>query len=111
MQPQSRSYFPSGMEAKNPYTHQHRPSSSHSPVLNNLPSYNLNKSYSKLPYNQQPYQSQGVPPRGNFSRSRVSMSNSHVSQLSNMMAEHTDIFPDDIVFLLGNEEKNINILK
>lgn len=39
------------------------------------------------------------------------MSNSHVSQLSNMMAEHTDIFPDDIVFLLGNEEKNINVLK
>ena len=28
-----------------------------------------------------------------------------------MMAEHTDIFPDDIVFLLGNEEKNINVLK
>lgn len=39
------------------------------------------------------------------------MASSHVSELSNMMAEHTDIFPDELVFLLSNEEKNINLLK
>jgi hypothetical protein len=27
------------------------------------------------------------------------------------MAEHTDIFSDDLVFLLSNEEKNINAMK
>lgn len=39
------------------------------------------------------------------------MASSHVSELSNLMADHTDIFPDDLVFLLSNEEKNINVLK
>lgn len=47
----------------------------------------------------------------NMSRSKVSMASSHVSELSNLMAEHTDIFPDELVFLLSNEEKNINLLK
>lgn len=41
----------------------------------------------------------------------VLMNSSHVSQLNNMLSEHTDIFPNDLVFLLSNQEKNINNLK
>lgn len=49
--------------------------------------------------------------KNNFSRSKVLMNSSHVSQLNNMLSEHTDIFPNDLVFLLRNQEKNINNLK
>jgi hypothetical protein len=108
MHSHNRSYFPK-QDAPNPYAPPSRPQTSHSPVLNNLPSYNLNKSYGRLPAQQQGYGSVG--PRQNMSRSKVSMASSHVSELSNLMAEHTDIFPDELVFLLCNEEKNINVLK
>ena len=28
-----------------------------------------------------------------------------------MLKKHTDVFPEDLVFLISNEEKNINIFK
>jgi hypothetical protein len=53
-----------------------RPQTSHSPVLNNLPSYNLNRSYGRLPPQVPGY----VPgPKPSMSRSKVSMASSHVS--------------------------------
>jgi hypothetical protein len=100
MHSQNRSYF-QRPETPNPYAPQSRPQTSHSPVLNNLPSYNLNKSYGRLPVQGQGYASVGQ--KQNMSRSKVSMASSHVSELTNLMADHTDIFPDDLVFLLSNE--------
>lgn len=111
-QQQNRSYF-AQPDPRNPYNQPPRPQTPHSPVLSNLPSYNLNKSYGRLPSQVPSYPNPigAMGQKNNFSRSRVSMASSHVSQLNNMMSEHTDIFPDDLVFLLSNEEKNINNLK
>lgn len=72
----NRSYF-QRPETPNAYVSQSRPQTSHSPALNNLPSYNLNKSYGRLPAQGQAYTS--VNPRQNMSRSKVSMASSHVS--------------------------------
>lgn len=44
------------------------------------------------------------------SRSRVSV-NSSASQLEFLNADGGEIFPDDLIFLLKNEEKNINNFK
>lgn len=88
---QNRSYFAGQSDIRNPYNQPSRPLTPHSPVLSNLPSYNLNRSYGKLP-SQAPNYVSGHQ-KNNFSRSRVSMASSHASQLNNMMAEHTDIFP------------------
>ena len=108
---QNRTYFAGQSDIRNPYNQPGRPQTQtpHSPVLSNLPSYNLNRSYGKLPSQGPNYV--GGHQKNNFSRSRVSVATSHASQLNNIMSEHTDIFPDDLVFLLSNEEKNINNIK
>ena len=72
------------------------------------PSFNPNRSYSKLP-NAPSYPN---APRNQFGRSRISLgASSCATELGQMMQEHTDVFPEDLVFLISNEEKNINIMK
>ena len=66
----------------------------------------LNRTYGRLPNQNYNYQQQ----RNNLSHSKVSLSSSHASHLSNIMNE-PDVFPEELVFLLRNEEKNINNLK
>jgi hypothetical protein len=78
MQPHNRSYF-QRPETPNPYAPSRQQQHSHSPVLSNLPSYNLNKSYGRLPAQQQQQGYGSVGQRANMSRSKVSMASSHVS--------------------------------
>lgn len=87
---QNRSYFPGNHEQRNPFSQAQRPQTPLASTLNNMPNYNPNRSYGKLPQGQN-YAQQQI--RGNISKSRVSMASSHVSQLGNLMAEHMDIFP------------------
>lgn len=48
--------------------------------------------------------------KGHISKSRVSV-NSSASQLEFLNADGGEIFPEDLIFLLKNEEKNINNFK
>lgn len=84
-----------------------------------MPNYRPQSSGGYQNYNQQPLnRSYGrpnqnynfQPQRNNLSHSKVSVASSHASHLSNLMNE-PDVFPEELVFLLRNEENNINNLK
>jgi hypothetical protein len=100
-----RSYFPSFNEQRPPSA-QHRPQTPGG-YSSNYAQPSLNRSYHKLPIQGNSYP---VPQKNNFSRSRVSMASSQASHLSQLASE-PDIFPEELVFLLRNEEKNINNVK
>ena len=83
-----------------------RPQTSHNYSYNQLPQAPLNRTYNKIST-----QNYGLPPnRNTLSRSKVSLGSSQASHLSNLVNE-PDIFPEELVFLLRNEEKNINNIK
>jgi len=93
---QNRSYFAQGDTRQN-YTnyppHHHRPQTPLASVTANTQHFqSLNRSYGKLPSQPHSYAPQGQH-RPNISRSRMSMGSSCASDLNNMMADHTDIFP------------------
>lgn len=77
----------------------------------NYSQYNKSFSKNQAPYSPHKYNVQNNYPRNpNISKSRISVSSSH-SQLSFLNADQGEIFPEDLVFLLKNEEKNINNFK
>lgn len=78
-----------------------RPKTAQFPTYHNHQSPKQNLYHSRTPSNGQ--SNNHNPHRPTFTQSRISMANSHASQLSNMMVEHTDPFPSDIVFLLKSE--------
>ena len=72
---------------------------------NNISSYSPHKYGQANNYPRPP--TAGNP---NISKSRLSVSSSH-SQLSYLNADQGEVFPEDLVFLLKNEEKNIHNFK
>ena len=83
-----------------------RPQTSHNYSHSQFQQAPLNRTYNKISA-----QTMGFPMnRNNLSRSKVSLASSQASHLSNLVNE-PDIFPEELVFLLRNEEKNINNIK
>ena len=92
-----------------------QPYQPHKPIANvslrsktaQFPSYHHHQSSKPNPYHSRtPSNGQShnqYPHRPPFTQSRISMANSQVSHLTNMMTEHTDPFPSDLVFLLKSE--------
>ena len=82
---------------------------------NYTPSHNNNRSFTKVtPPLYSPHASQfhnlQQQPKQPMSKSRISV-NSSASQLSYLQADKGEIFPEDLIFLLKNEAKNIGNFK
>jgi hypothetical protein len=91
----NRPYYPTFNDNRNPYQQPY--SRPHTPLSSsNLQSGGLSRSLSKLPAQNpigfKPQNFNNEPPFRNISRSRVSMANSQVSHLSEIMNE-PDVFP------------------
>lgn len=109
----SKPYQPTYNENRPPSLQHYRPqtpnsySNNHSNLQLHQPP--LNRTYSKLPSynNPPPYRNNN---HNNLSRSKISLGNSQASHLSDL-ANEPDVFPEELIFLLRNEEKNINNVK
>lgn len=102
---ESVTYKPNREQLQRPQT----PTGNHSQLSHTK----FNQSYSNHPISHSPhhFNPQNLYPRNpNISKSRVSVASSN-SQISLLNVDQGEIFPEDLLFLLKNQEKNINNFK